>query len=137
MDEAPPGNGPYVGWTLNPTITFHFAPSTAINSVTIWFDDSDGAGGVSAPYSFDINSVNYLVPEPVGSAPSVFTASGLGFVGDTFTLTANRKNSWVFLSEVSFGGPSRGVPEPATWGLMIAGFGMAGAALRRRRAVAA
>lgn len=25
------------------------------------------------------------------------------------------------------------VPEPATWGLMIAGFGLAGAALRRRR----
>ncbi len=29
------------------------------------------------------------------------------------------------------------VPEPATWSLMIAGFGMAGAALRRRRDVAA
>lgn len=27
-----------------------------------------------------------------------------------------------------------GVPEPATWGLMIAGFGMMGAALRRRTA---
>ncbi len=30
------------------------------------------------------------------------------------------------------GGPG-GIPEPATWGLMIAGFGMAGAVLRRRR----
>jgi hypothetical protein len=30
-----------------------------------------------------------------------------------------------------------GVPEPATWALMIVGFGAAGAALRRRRAVAA
>lgn len=29
------------------------------------------------------------------------------------------------------------VPEPATWVLMIGGFGLAGAALRRRRAVAA
>ncbi|TAJ74893.1 MAG: PEP-CTERM sorting domain-containing protein [Phenylobacterium sp.] len=29
------------------------------------------------------------------------------------------------------------VPEPATWALMIGGFGMAGATLRRRRAVAA
>jgi hypothetical protein len=28
-------------------------------------------------------------------------------------------------------------PEPAAWGLMIAGFGLAGAALRRRRAAAA
>jgi hypothetical protein len=29
-----------------------------------------------------------------------------------------------------------GVPEPATWSLMIGGFALAGAALRRRRAVA-
>ena len=28
-------------------------------------------------------------------------------------------------------------PEPATWALMISGFGLAGAGLRRRRAVAA
>lgn len=28
------------------------------------------------------------------------------------------------------------VPEPATWAMMIAGFGMAGAAMRRRRQVA-
>lgn len=35
---------------------------------------------------------------------------------------------------VTFGGPS-GVPEPASWALLIGGFGLGGAALRRRRAV--
>jgi hypothetical protein len=30
-----------------------------------------------------------------------------------------------------------GVPEPASWGMMIAGFGLTGAALRRRRALTA
>jgi hypothetical protein len=30
-----------------------------------------------------------------------------------------------------------GVPEPAAWGLMILGFGAAGATLRRRRAAVA
>lgn len=33
--------------------------------------------------------------------------------------------------------PTAAVPEPATWGMMIAGFGLAGAAMRRRRATIA
>jgi hypothetical protein len=35
------------------------------------------------------------------------------------------------------GGPGTAVPEPATWALMITGFGGAGAMLRRRRRVVA
>ncbi|WP_443969661.1 PEPxxWA-CTERM sorting domain-containing protein [Sphingobium sp. CR28] len=38
------------------------------------------------------------------------------------------------LSEVRFNGTGA-VPEPATWAMMIAGFGLAGAALRRRTAI--
>jgi hypothetical protein len=33
--------------------------------------------------------------------------------------------------------PVTGVPEPTTWALMISGFGLAGAALRRKRSTAA
>jgi hypothetical protein len=32
------------------------------------------------------------------------------------------------------GSPTGGVPEPATWALLIAGFGSVGVALRRSRA---
>lgn len=42
--------------------------------------------------------------------------------GDRFT--------WTGLAEVRFGGV---VPEPASWALMIAGFGVVGLAARRRR----
>ena len=38
---------------------------------------------------------------------------------------------------IIFGDRGGAVPEPATWALMITGFGLVGATLRRRRAVAA
>ena len=44
--------------------------------------------------------------------------------------------SGVFLSGLG-GGIGGGVPEPATWALMLAGFGLVGSALRRRQALAA
>ncbi len=34
---------------------------------------------------------------------------------------------------VTFDAPQNGVPEPATWGLMLAGFAMVGIAARRRQ----
>ncbi|MBS0334781.1 MAG: PEPxxWA-CTERM sorting domain-containing protein, partial [Proteobacteria bacterium] len=42
-----------------------------------------------------------------------------------------------YLAEGFASAPGGAAPEPATWALTIAGFGLAGAALRRRRAVAA
>ena len=54
-----------------------------------------------------------------------------------FTITdlvapANLQFSTFYYSLVS--GSVAAVPEPATWAMMIAGFGLAGAAMRRRRA---
>lgn len=37
------------------------------------------------------------------------------------------------ISHLSHWNPSGAVPEPATWGMMLLGFGLMGAALRRRR----
>jgi hypothetical protein len=41
-----------------------------------------------------------------------------------------------FSDGVTNGGGQRSVPEPATWAMMIAGFGLVGFALRRHRKVA-
>ncbi|QMW24536.1 PEP-CTERM sorting domain-containing protein [Sandaracinobacteroides saxicola] len=46
--------------------------------------------------------------------------------GDRFT--------WTGLAEARYAGA---VPEPATWAMMIAGFGLVGAATRRRRTMVA
>lgn len=55
--------------------------------------------------------------------------SETGFDEHTGSLTGT-------LAEIKLGTPPVGTPEPATWGLMLLGFGTMGAALRRRRAQA-
>ncbi len=130
--EAPAGNGPYVGWTIDPLITFNFAAGTIVDSLTIYVDDANGAGGVSVPGSVRINGgAPIALLDPVGSAPISFTFAGLNAAGP-LTLQLIRNNQWVFLSEVKFDGIASPVPEPTT--LVLLGVAMGGLALRRRRA---
>lgn len=63
-----------------------------------------------------------------------------GFYGSAFGYSLGNKT--LALGELSSGSAyslsvPMGVPEPASWGLMIVGFGAAGTALRRRRGLAA
>ncbi len=64
------------------------------------------------------------------------------YVTSSFNVTAdpglygNRYIGASFNGVWDFDGSSAGIPEPASWALMIAGFGLMGGAIRRRRAVA-
>lgn len=130
VTEAPSGPGPYVGWAMtNPTITFRWSTPVNITSVTFHFDDSNGAGGVSAPASILINGLAFTVDDPVGAAPFSFTA-GVAFSGTDLTVQIFRRTEWVFLSEVEFNATP--VPEPATVAFMIAGLVAVGATVGRR-----
>jgi hypothetical protein len=62
-----------------------------------------------------VSSYVALAPSLHGSAYVLFSSESQGFV---------------------IGGVPAGVPEPATWALMIMGFGAAGAMVRRKRALA-
>lgn len=141
------GTGPYVGWrdgnsllAPNPTVTFRFAGPIDLASITIYVDDSGGAGGVSIPASVDIGYegfgyTNFVLVDPDPSfAPVSFTFSGLALTGSAFDVRFNNGNEWVFVSEVTFDGSpaSTAVPEPATGLLLLSGIA-AGAYRRRRR----
>jgi hypothetical protein len=93
-------------------------------------------GGSQVPYTFLANG-----------AQSISVSGPFNAGSNTITLIVNNTNNGIFGGFTQ--GPSSlfftgvisqvggGVPEPATWALTLTGFGLAGAALRRRRSVAA
>ena len=95
------------------------------------------AAGPSTPYTFAYNNgavnASFMAPFVVGT--------------NTVTFTVNNNNSGINTGNGGLtGGPGNyavvgsvtaNVPEPAAWSLMIVGFGLVGAAARRRGTVAA
>jgi hypothetical protein len=67
-------------------------------------------------YAFSLTSIMGPLNAAPGNALDSFAAVSTGS----------------FQSDIGGGGGAGGVPEPATWALMIVGFGAVGAALRRR-----
>lgn len=102
----------------------------------------------SAPFAVVSNGSGYW-----GSGTPIVNGDSTGFVGagevhailqfkgsfTSLSFTDTSENWHGFTVGVAGVAPPPGgvVPEPATWALMIAGFGLVGAAARRRRPVAA
>jgi hypothetical protein len=130
------GTGPYVGWyaphTLNPLIAFELAGPANINQIDIHIDNSF-VGGVFAPAAIWVDGVAQAFTAPAVGTIGTISLTGLNLTGTSHTIQFFQDlNGWTFVSEIDFLGTAA-VPEPGTWALMIAGFGLAGAALRRRR----
>lgn len=100
----------YVGWkTIDPTITFHFAGTVAIDRVILHVDDSNGDGGVNPPQDVRISmggvTFDFHVTNPPGSAPCALEFGDLGLAGDTMQVTIydhTTVSSYMMLSEVEF-----------------------------------
>jgi hypothetical protein len=70
-----------------------------------------------------------------GSGP--VTVLGKNIRSLVFSNNAGADSSWEFgMRDMSYTLSAAGVPEPATWALMIMGFGAVGGAMRRRQSVA-
>lgn len=101
-----------------------------------WFTCSIPSSPTKCPA--DPNSEYSLLLRPtrdgfLGTLRGDSGAKDIGYVIDgAFTSTGTR-----FLMPATFSGNVAFVPEPSSWALLIAGFGLTGAALRRRRVATA
>ena len=98
-----------------------FLPASALTNAIVYNDDfpSIGLSGFSA---------NLLVGVSYFAVASGFENTDVG----TYSLAINGPGN------VNVGGGGQGaVPEPTTWAMLLAGFGIVGSALRRRRRASA
>jgi hypothetical protein len=143
------GDGGFTGvaggsGTLNGVINFSSVVNTTLaQSLADFFVFNDGVGGQFQFSVASVKTLSYAVAD--GSS-----AIGLYLLGSTLdlnpghaydptltslTLTFNSTNGSAYAASATLSVPPAdvpGVPEPATWGLTLLGFGAMGAAMRRR-----
>ncbi len=131
------GNSTVLDYAAGFTTGFSFNYSQVSRSggtVNVW----DGLGGTGNL----LGSISLaLTPSGCpgfGGAYCPFVPIGVSFGGTAKSIEFAGVANYVVFDDVTFGSatPGPGVPEPASWALMIAGFGMVGSALRRRRGFA-
>jgi hypothetical protein len=108
--------------------------SSPVSDVSFTFD----VEGYNGNNNYQVyNSSNVLIGSGAlldQTAPYILAASDIGSI--VWSNGQGAENSWTqALSTLSYTTPTLtgAAPEPATWGMMIGGFGMAGGALRSRR----
>ena len=107
-------------------------PATTGPFGSITYDSGNKTGTWSLPgYAVDFISVkaaNEFILIKLATAASSGSWSTAGLL--------NNGGNQPAISHIQFYGSEAVIPEPATWAMLIAGFGLVGSAMRRRRGVA-
>jgi hypothetical protein len=121
-------------WTNTLAGTYGLTLSTTASSAgasnDVDFTSALLSGG-SIVGSIDVLATGLIFNNDINESYGLF---GLNLGTGTYTLTiiGNRGTTGSFGGNVSFDAASA-VPEPATWGMMLLGFGAVGFAMRRRQ----
>ena len=113
----------------DPDITLNWITATDASDFGDFGSVVIGPGGLSG--TFDLSGSGFLLEFYAVKYGNQFTLYEYLGTDGTGSWVTNGKNG---MSHIAFfGSPGNSVPEPATWAMMLLGFGAAGTALRRSR----
>ena len=146
-NEAPPNASPGTGFAdlLGPNIAAHIHAATDVAGTGTAPVATVTPTFTGFPSGTTFGSYSHLFDMTLASSYRAGYLAGFGGstgAAETALINASRDGkAYLNIHTTVFtGGEIRGflarAPEPATWGLMLLGFGLAGAGLRRRRAEA-
>jgi hypothetical protein len=138
---GPTGSAIYDVATETSTYNFTLTENALLN-VTDAFDFGDTFSffnnGVALASTGTFDSINYTNNADVAFAGTSYAKFSVLLSAGSYSLTGiataspqGQGGAFVQLASV----PAAAVPEPATWGMMLVGFGVVGAGMRRRKSV--
>lgn len=116
--------------------SFWYTSSTAA-TINV-YDGLGGTGNILASLNLVAQHTSNCTGDPGGTFCN-WTAIGVAFAGTAYSIDFGGTANQTGYDNITFGSDRPGggvIPEPATWAMMILGFGMVGFASRRRRRVA-
>jgi len=127
------------GWgTWSGGYTDQVLYTNGATSFTFNFVNPVGGFGLFAePNPFDLREFSFVLSDGSSTSASYHGSAGAGFLG----FLGSGITSVTVSSDVDFAvgdfyttAAAGGVPEPTTWAMMILGFGVVGASMRRKKA---
>jgi len=109
------------------------APFTPGTTIKVWSDLNAG-GSLLASLTLGTTTAAGC---SIAGQYCPFENFSLAFAGTAKSVQFGGTLNQQVFDDLTFGSLTPGIPEPGTWAMLIAGFGLVGAAARRRRAVAA
>ncbi|MEG3125545.1 PEPxxWA-CTERM sorting domain-containing protein [Sphingomonas sp. GB1N7] len=120
------------------TTGFSFFYSAANNpGVVNVYSGLNSTGTLLASLTLPVTGNGAALPGCQSTNFCPFTSIGVTFTGTAQSVDFGGTNNQIAFDNITLGSATAGgaVPEPATWAMMLMGFGMVGYALRRRAKV--
>jgi PEP-CTERM motif len=124
------GSGGLEAWNAA-GVDFGTALAYPGGAITNWQFSSPGKP-TPGPFGLGTEQFGVFLPGRVAFSSNVIY---LGYDDEPGSDDDNHDDMIIRITAVGNGGPLGGVPEPASWAMLIAGFGLVGAAQRRRTAM--